>query len=710
MFNVFRKFLLAFVVLVLALMPATSIYVMAREARTISIFRIDGNNVTLARNHLGRASTPRAGQRLSEGNVLTTGRNTTVHIQMDDASILKMAESSSIQVGATRNLLSLTVQSGTALVDVTRQTAGNALETRVGNVGLTVRGTTFFIGRRDTDVTTINMLSGSGVVVALAGTGQVAEIPLGPGFTMRLRNVNGGADLQDVLEQSITIHPLNLNDLGLFELEEILNMQDYLLDIGTIVPSDIETAERLVEVRRRERDARLDDEPGGRESGRVVLPTSTPTPTPPPEREPDEPVSQGGFITIGGERIPVNSTEVCLVGRGLSDSDIVPLSQLTNVRYLHLDGNLISDLSPLAGLGSLVLLGLSSNSLSDESLSIFSLQYSGLAQPIQPFPHLSRLYLDSNEITNIEQLANLTGLKYLTLHFNDISDVGPLANMLHLERLWLFGNNISDIGPLANLTNLNDLDLRSNQISDLTPLSNMIHLRSLLLVDNNIISLGPLSGLTNLLVLSLAANDITDISPLESLLNLEILSLIDNSITDISSLYNLRELSYVFLEGNTAISDWSPVYHVPFVDVLHSSGRSFMASFFWLPECDCGCVECNGECYCDEEYPYTELPYPKEDENKYDDEEITAKEEEDKEEEYFDETDEDTNYDKYNGEDYYKKENDEEYLPEPDDDDDDDEGYKPEESKPDPKDYDTYPPEDDDYPYPTFPEDGLYWI
>ena len=388
MANIFKKFVLSFVVLILALSPAYTVYAQTPAARNISVFRVDGNNATMARNHLGRESTPRAGQRLSEGNIVSTGRDTAVYLQLDEASILKMSESARVQVGSTRNLLSLTVQSGVALVDVTTQNPGQSLETRVGNIGLTVRGTLFFIGRRDTDTTTITMLSGSGVMVAMAGTGETIEIPLDSGLTMRVQNLFDGANLQEIVEQSITIHPFSINDLGLFELEEILTRQDYLIEIGTLTPDGIALAEELVEVRREERSRRLEARTREFVHERIVLPppqNDRPSNTPRPDNGSGSYENQNGpadYVIIRGHRINIWVTELNLSNLGLTNSDIIPLSRLTNLRHLNLYGNNISDLSPIAGLGNLVSLELGSNQIGDDGLHVFSPMTSGFAQPI----------------------------------------------------------------------------------------------------------------------------------------------------------------------------------------------------------------------------------------------------------------------------------------------------------------------------------------
>ena len=147
--------LITAITLVVAMTLATTVQAVAEEvqaeARLISVHNTEGDDITLSRSIGGRSIEPRSGQRLIDGNVLNTGRDSFVYMQLDGVSIIKMDESSQVQVSERSNLLTIALQSGRALVDVTGQPPGHVLETRIGSTVMTVRGTSFIAGTREGD-------------------------------------------------------------------------------------------------------------------------------------------------------------------------------------------------------------------------------------------------------------------------------------------------------------------------------------------------------------------------------------------------------------------------------------------------------------------------------------------------------------------------------------------------------------------------------
>ncbi|MCL2168771.1 MAG: FecR domain-containing protein, partial [Defluviitaleaceae bacterium] len=266
------KWLSAFLVVLMTLGAAVPVFASDPNARTISIHTIDGSDITLSR--AARTTTPRAGQRLASGNVLTTGAGSTVSFLMDGSSILEMAELSRVAVTSASRRLVLTVQSGAALVNATPQTEGRTLETRIGNVGLTVRGTMFTVEHSDYE-STITMLS---------GYGDAGGVPLSAGSVLTIET---GDDFG-------TVSDMDLGTLSLFALQSIYNNASYLTGVGTISTADLPNINSLMNEREAEHAQRQEQRTNNRtqavqqaqERREPPPPPTTPAPTTPPRTQP----------------------------------------------------------------------------------------------------------------------------------------------------------------------------------------------------------------------------------------------------------------------------------------------------------------------------------------------------------------------------------------------------------------------------------------
>ena len=188
------------------------------------------------------------------------------------------------------------------------------------------------------------------------------------------------------------------------------------------------------------------------------------------------------------------------------------------------------------------------------------------------FLHLGAEYLEaggrninSNSVSDISPLADLTNLEFLILEDNSISDISPLAGLTNLEFLILSNNTISDISVVAGLTNLTGLSLEGNSVSDISAVARLTNLTSLGLSNNTISDISAVAGLTNLEFLVLGRNMISDISAVAGLTNLRFLLLADNSISDLSPLVEnmgLGEEDWVDVQRNP-LSFLSIYTHIP---------------------------------------------------------------------------------------------------------------------------------------------------
>ena len=181
---------------------------------------------------------------------------------------------------------------------------------------------------------------------------------------------------------------------------------------------------------------------------------------------------------------------------------------------------------------------------------------------------------NSQIVSDLSPLAGLTKLKYLSLEAKSISDLSPLTGLINIERFDLGETNVSDLSPLAGFSKLKFLRTTHTPISDLSPLARLTNLETLQFFYAEGPSLAPLKGLTDLKKLSVARSGISDISPLAGLINLEELELFDNQrIADVSPLASLQQLKRLNLHRND-ISDVSPLaslHNLKWVDLAHNN-------------------------------------------------------------------------------------------------------------------------------------------
>ncbi|EAC4982648.1 internalin [Listeria monocytogenes] len=243
------------------------------------------------------------------------------------------------------------------------------------------------------------------------------------------------------------------------------------------------------------------------------------------------------IASIEGVQYLNNLTELQLVGRDNSISDLHPLSGLIHLKDIDLSDNKISDLSPLSNLSNLNKLNFTRNQIKDLS------QLSGLI-------NLTSLNLSNNQVSDITPLSDLIKLTSLHMSSNKISDISPLSHLTNLTTLAMSKNQINDLSALSGLVSLVSLEVTKNQINDLTPLSDLTNLSTLSISENKISSIGPLSGLTKLTILSVEVNKISDINPLSDLTNLTTLIMAENEISDINSLSGLNNLWLLDVRSN----------------------------------------------------------------------------------------------------------------------------------------------------------------
>ena len=263
--------------------------------------------------------------------------------------------------------------------------------------------------------------------------------------------------------------------------------------------------------------------------------------------------------------------------RGNVLSDISPVRGLTNLTHLEFPGSPISDLSSVKGLTNLIYLNCNDTLVSDLSpvSSLVNLEWLYMRNtrisdmsPVSGLINLKEIYFSGDTVSDISLFAGLINLEVFATSGNPISDLSPLSKLTKLYKVGISDARLSDLSPLTDLTNLNRLNLERNAIQDISPIAGLTGLNHLDLSVNDISDVSPLAGLTNLQWLSVAENNISDVSPLAGLTDLKWLGVYNNEISDLSPLDGLRKNTTLVWHGNPAFPTDAPKIEGPWLWVV----------------------------------------------------------------------------------------------------------------------------------------------
>ena len=188
---------------------------------------------------------------------------------------------------------------------------------------------------------------------------------------------------------------------------------------------------------------------------------------------------------------------------------------------------------------------LKSLDLSDQRL------YNDDIEDLKYFTELEWLELNENNITDLSVLRDLKKLKHLYFYNNNVASLDFASGMKDLEEINFFANKVSDLSPLAHLTKLIEVWAGNNPISSIEPLRNLINMESLSL-KNTIFGgdISPLSGMKFLVEIDLYGCDVTRVSELSGCKDLRYIDISYNYVYDIKAFEDCREIKEFICEGN----------------------------------------------------------------------------------------------------------------------------------------------------------------
>ncbi|CZF77609.1 Internalin-A precursor [Grimontia celer] len=147
-----------------------------------------------------------------------------------------------------------------------------------------------------------------------------------------------------------------------------------------------------------------------------------------------------------------------LVCQGQKIKELSAIEDLVSLKELYLQNNQLVDLQGLAPFTQLKVLSVGGN----KTLQTTS--------GIELAPSIEEFYANRTGLKDLKGLDSLPNLRILQAIFNDIRDIAVLGRSHQLQELYLSYNDIADLAPLANKPHLAKLQISANQFKDISPL------------------------------------------------------------------------------------------------------------------------------------------------------------------------------------------------------------------------------------------------
>lgn len=230
-------------------------------------------------------------------------------------------------------------------------------------------------------------------------------------------------------------------------------------------------------------------------------------------------------------------TSLRLANKGITDLSGIEAFADKDITWIFLDWNEISNLEPLQNFSKLTKISFSGNQVEDLT-------------PLSKIKTLENITAINNKIKTLEPLRNLKNIKYLTLDGNNLTSLDSIITWTNLIDISVQNNQITNIPNMSNLNDLETVNLSNNKIETLENLAQLPNVEKFQIDNNKLQNLQGIEQLSNLTILSCSNNQITDISALSNLEKIENLNLNKNQIQSIEQLQNNSNLKYLYLDNN----------------------------------------------------------------------------------------------------------------------------------------------------------------
>ena len=162
-------------------------------------------------------------------------------------------------------------------------------------------------------------------------------------------------------------------------------------------------------------------------------------------------------------------------------------------------------------------------------------------------PHLEDLRFRANQVSTIEPIGNLTGLRRLRIEDHTFESIAPLASVTGLR--WLAIGWWKGMDRLGPLTEVEDAEFNEGTVSSLRPFGGWQRLRSLTIIGRKLKSLAGIERLSGLEDLYLYNPGVTDLTPLEAVTGLRRLRLdMPTKVGDFAPIGRLERLESLIID------------------------------------------------------------------------------------------------------------------------------------------------------------------
>jgi len=176
---------------------------------------------------------------------------------------------------------------------------------------------------------------------------------------------------------------------------------------------------------------------------------------------------------------------------------------------------------------------------------------------ISSYINLETLDIEGNEVTDITPLQNTKGILHLDLSGNPITNYSILKDLPALESISVSSFNLEFIKLISSIGSLKSISLEDSELTEemVDELENLSNLRILHLKSNNFVVFPDLSGFPSLIYLTLSNEDsLTDTGNIKLLTSLQYLTLNNIEISDISFIASLLDLEQLVINDMNNIN------------------------------------------------------------------------------------------------------------------------------------------------------------